>query len=163
MPDNSVSRQLSRISRDFEILARLLRFNNLRIKRLNQDLSSNTGKDKSARKGKPKQDKFKHLDIVYLTEREYEMLFAQFGAGGCKERIARLNDYIMSKGVKYKSHYHTILNWSRRDPMPITPPVPEKSPSLCREEGCEKLGIIGQGGRMWCREHDPDKIADISF
>jgi len=29
--------------------------------------------------------------------------------------ITKLNNYIGSKGKKYKSHYHTILNWSRRD------------------------------------------------
>jgi hypothetical protein len=35
-----------------------------------------------------------------------------------KEKIERLNNYIGSSGKKYKSHYHTILNWSRNDPPP---------------------------------------------
>ena len=33
-----------------------------------------------------------------------------------------------------------------------------KSPNLCRFDGCNKLGIIGQGGKMYCRKHDPEAI-----
>ena len=29
--------------------------------------------------------------------------------------IEKLSSYIASKGKKYKSHYATILNWSRKD------------------------------------------------
>ena len=35
---------------------------------------------------------------------------------------------------------------------------PKKSPSLCRFDGCDKLGIIGQGGKMYCRRHDPEAM-----
>jgi hypothetical protein len=28
-----------------------------------------------------------------------------------KDIISRMNDYVGSKGDKYKSHYHTILSW----------------------------------------------------
>ena len=34
----------------------------------------------------------------------------------------------------------------------------KKSPNLCRFDGCNKLGIIGQGGKMYCRKHDPEAI-----
>jgi len=35
---------------------------------------------------------------------------------------------------------------------------PKKSLGLCRSDGCNKLGIIGQGGKMYCRKHDPEAI-----
>jgi hypothetical protein len=61
----------------------------------------------------PKKDKF--LDFILLFEYEYDKLVEDFGEHKTKEYIQRLNDYIGSKGVKYKSHYHTILNWRRKD------------------------------------------------
>jgi len=33
-----------------------------------------------------------------------------------------LDNYIGSKGKKYKSHYHTILNWYRRDQIQSSKP-----------------------------------------
>ena len=36
--------------------------------------------------------------------------------------------------------------------------TPSKSRALCVESGCEKLGIIGSGKRMYCREHDPEAM-----
>jgi len=63
------------------------------------------------------------LDFVRLSEAEYAKLVEQFSETGVKERIARLNDYIGSKGVKYKSHYYTILTWARKDE-----PIKSKQP-----------------------------------
>lgn len=37
-------------------------------------------------------------------------------------------------------------------------PTPSKSSALCVVPGCDKLGIVGQGGRMFCRKHDPEKM-----
>ena len=59
--------------------------------------------------------KNRFLDFVLLTPKEHELLVAVFGEAGTKERIENLNSYLGSKGDKYKSHYHTILNWERRD------------------------------------------------
>ena len=64
--------------------------------------------------------KVKHLDAVYLTVEEYTQLKEKLGVK-LDEWIRKLNDYINMKGAKYKSHYHTILNWVRRDE-----PKPEK-------------------------------------
>jgi hypothetical protein len=50
-----------------------------------------------------------------LKESEHEKLITSFGDKKTKDLIQRLNDYIMSKGVQYKSHYHTILSWERKD------------------------------------------------
>jgi hypothetical protein len=55
------------------------------------------------------------LEFVYLSEPEYTKLVTEFGDSLTKEYIKRLNDYIGSKGVKYKSHYHTILVWAKKD------------------------------------------------
>lgn len=51
---------------------------------------------------------------VMLTVREYESLLEKCGrqAG---ELIERLSSYMESRGRRYKSHYATLLNWSRRD------------------------------------------------
>lgn len=54
------------------------------------------------------------LSTVYLTKEEHTKLIERFGEEGTKQRIYDLNNGIMSKGYKYKSHYHTILSWDRR-------------------------------------------------
>lgn len=60
--------------------------------------------------------KITHMDCVQLTEEEYQKLVQKMnGTQSVQEYIERLNDYIMSTGKKYKSHYHTILTWRRKD------------------------------------------------
>ena len=56
-----------------------------------------------------------HLEYVYLTQDQHTSLINRFGEKYTTEMIDRLNNYIGSKGVKYKSHYHTILNWAKKD------------------------------------------------
>lgn len=69
--------------------------------------NKNVKNDKNERKKK-------YLDCVLLTDQEYSKLVELFGEDGTKQKIDALNTGIMSKGYKYKSHYHTILNWERR-------------------------------------------------
>lgn len=64
---------------------------------------------------KKDKDKRLFLEFVYLTNDEYQKLLDKFGEPGTKDRIEKLNNYIGSKGNKYKSHYHTILTWANRD------------------------------------------------
>lgn len=59
--------------------------------------------------------KDKYLEYVYLTIEENQKLIDKFGKTETKEYIERLNNYIGSTGKRYKSHYHTILNWSAKD------------------------------------------------
>ena len=59
--------------------------------------------------------KKKFLDFVLLTEEEYQKLIDKFGDVETEEMIEKLNNYIGSKGKKYKSHYFTILNWKRME------------------------------------------------
>lgn len=56
-------------------------------------------------------------DAVLLSKLEYDNLVQKLGVDKTAEYIDKLNNYIMSRGKqrKYKSHYHTILNWSRRE------------------------------------------------
>lgn len=52
---------------------------------------------------------------VKLSEKEHQKLISKFGKETASSMIENLSQYIASKGRKYKSHYATILNWSRRD------------------------------------------------
>lgn len=61
----------------------------------------------------------KFLNFVYLTPDEHQKLTAQLG-GRVSSYLSRLDGYIGQIGeakakTKYKSHYHTILNWHRKD------------------------------------------------
>jgi len=60
---------------------------------------------------KEEQPKIKYLEFVLLTRVEYDTLIEWYGTKNVLNIIQRLNDYIGSKWEKYKSHYHTILNW----------------------------------------------------
>ena len=61
----------------------------------------------------PSVEKRKFLDFVYLTQDEYTILIKEYGDKHIKNVMVRLNDYIGSKGDKYKSHYYVILTWLR--------------------------------------------------
>lgn len=80
--------------------------------------STNTNINNNINNNKPKKKeikKNKYLDYVLFAEEEYEKLLERFGKEDLDDRIEKLNHYIGSKGVRYKSHYHTILSWSKKD------------------------------------------------
>ena len=54
-------------------------------------------------------------DFVRLKDSDFWKLVNKLGLEKTQEMIEALNNGIGSKGYKYKSHYHTILNWVRRD------------------------------------------------
>ncbi|MFA5350253.1 MAG: hypothetical protein WC357_02845 [Candidatus Omnitrophota bacterium] len=62
-----------------------------------------------------KKDKKLFLEFVYLSEEENKKLLDKFGEAETAVKIEKLNNYIGSKGARYRSHYHTILNWANRD------------------------------------------------
>jgi len=71
-----------------------------------------------------KEQMTKFRDHVFLTDNEYKNLLNQLGKEKTEDYIIRLNDYIHQIGVqkakaKYKSHYHVILNWHRREQAEI--------------------------------------------
>ena len=61
-----------------------------------------------------REEKNKYSECVLLTEKQYENLISMFGEHKAKEKIQELNDGIQAYGYKYKSHYHTILSWYRK-------------------------------------------------
>ena len=73
-------------------------------------------KSKSLNKNKDKtiSNKFGEFNNVILTDEEKAKIDEQ----GLTEYIDRLSSYLAQTGKKYKSHYATILNWSRRDAKP---------------------------------------------
>jgi hypothetical protein len=68
----------------------------------------NNIKEKEIYKEKEKYGEFKN---VLLTDEEYHKL----EQANLLPYIEKLSSYIASKGKKYKSHYATILTWSRGD------------------------------------------------
>ena len=48
---------------------------------------------------------------IVLTEEEYQKLMAQHSKAFVDKCIEILNNYKLSSGKRYKSDYHTILNW----------------------------------------------------
>ena len=52
---------------------------------------------------------------VKLSKDEHNKLEEKLGSSIRDDFIDRLNDYLCQKGKQYKSHYHTILSWARKD------------------------------------------------
>jgi len=78
--------------------------------RIKEEKEENKSSDSPQKDGKKK-----FLDFVYLTSEEFQKLVEKFGEGQTRIWIEKLNNYLGSKGKKYKSHYHTILNWERME------------------------------------------------
>jgi hypothetical protein len=70
--------------------------------------NENENKDKT-------KDKVLHLDVVLLTDIEYQKLITKYGKQSTEKAIEILNNAIMSKGYKYKSHYHTLIGWPMKE------------------------------------------------
>jgi len=101
---------------DLEAIVRQLLGNHyLMIKDMDMDKDMDKDKDNS---NTSNIYKTLFLDFVYLKAEEYQKLIDKLGRGRTEEYIEKLNNYIGSKGKRYKSHYHTILNWTGKDKVP---------------------------------------------
>lgn len=78
------------------------------VGQLNTNKQSTKNKKEKIIKEKDAYGEFKN---VLLTKEEYEKIKEK----ELEQYIERLSVYIESKGIKYRSHYATILNWSRKD------------------------------------------------
>lgn len=59
-----------------------------------------------------KEKKKKYLDSIELSDTEYEKLKEKFGTTeNLNKGLEILSNYILSKGAKYKSHYHVMIGW----------------------------------------------------
>ncbi len=54
-------------------------------------------------------------EFVLLTGDQYQKLITKFGKKLIDEYIDKLNLYIGTKGRKYKSHYHVIQSWLKKE------------------------------------------------
>lgn len=72
-------------------------------------------------------------EFVWLEEVEYEKLVDRLGEPATLDYIDRLNNYIGSSGKRYKSHYHTILTWVRKDEAKT--PEPKRKLDIYIPEG----------------------------
>lgn len=64
---------------------------------------------------KRQRQKERFLNHVFLTQQEYGLLEKDFGEIVTNKKIEDLDDYIGSTGKRYKSHYHTLRAWLRKD------------------------------------------------
>lgn len=107
---------------------------------------ANDGKDGLPQK---QEKKNKYLEFVYLSLEEFKKLEERFGKEITEQMIERLNNYIGSKGKKYRSHYHTILSWRTKDEKEKKEQKPAEKPDYAN---LKKAKIIlekrGKGGLM---------------
>lgn len=90
-------------------------------------------KEKEKEKEEEKQLKQKHKDFVYLSENELIKLQMKF-PDTLDGLIDDLNNYIGSKGRKYKSHYHVILAWGKKERATTKPPRRKLDEALIARE-----------------------------
>jgi len=77
------------------------------------DTSTNTSTNKIIKKENIKEKKLKFWDFVLLTQNEHTKLLADLWEKILEQTVENLNNYIWSRGKKYKSHYHTIRAWNK--------------------------------------------------
>ena len=103
--------------------------------------------------------KHTYLDCVSLTKSQYDSLTTLYGDNGAQERIQNLNEYLMSKGKKYKSHYHTILMWERKN-KPLIFTKPKRCCALCTTEFNERETTYDYEGKKICGKCDMKKTKE---
>lgn len=74
---------------------------------------------KLSKVSKEKKDKECHLQYVFLLPEEYERLIEDYGQTVVDSKIEDLNNYIGSKGKKYKDHNLTLRAWLKKDGVKI--------------------------------------------
>lgn len=96
-------------------------------------------------------NKITHLEFVFLKAEEFESLKNEYGVANADAYIARLNAYVGSSGKKYKSHYHTILNWMVKDNLQkmVKRHPPDPTCLNCRGEGY--VYAPGSGKNVPCK------------
>jgi hypothetical protein len=62
-----------------------------------------------------KKNQYGEFNKVLLSNEEFEKLTERLGENNRDIFITKLDGYIESTGKKYKSHYATILNWTRKE------------------------------------------------
>jgi len=95
---------------------RLIKVNNYEQYQAGEQVSEHQMINKRTQTRRIKKNKKNtYMDFVLLTIGEQTKLDELYGHETVNEYIGRLSEYIGSTGKKYKSHYHTILSWIRKD------------------------------------------------
>ncbi len=118
------------------------------------------------RQNRAEEEKDKYMDFVFLSKDEHQKLTDKFGEQPLLEKIASLNDYIGSSGKRYKSHYFTILAWSRKDGAGRTKvklfPIAGRT---CSIQDCKLPAVYkdtsGNYDNYKCTEHLPEKVKEL--
>lgn len=94
-----------------------------------------------------KKKSYGEFNKVLLTDEEY----AKLEKSNLLPYIDKLDSYIASKGKRYKSHYATILNWSRNNKIESIPKWFDKEISInetSKEEQEELENILKEFGEI---------------
>lgn len=117
---------------------------------------------------KEKVSKNKYKEYVLLTNEEYLKLSGKIGAEQLESLIDDLNNYIGSTGRKYKSHYHTLLNWAKSNYKKTAIKKKTKlfpiSGKTCSRSNCPLPAVYkntkGSYDRYDCSKHMPEKVKE---
>jgi len=69
------------------------------------------------------------FDNLNVSTFELQKLVDRFGETGAYQRLEQLSLQKHAKGYRYKSDYHAVLSWERRE-QKRTPPLPQKAPEM---------------------------------
>ena len=87
---------------------------------------------------------FGEFGNVKLSDVEFEKLVARLGLEDTRTLIEDLSCYMAAKRTKYKSHYATILMWSRMEGKRTMRERARrhKCTAICQEDGCRFEGYL---------------------
>jgi hypothetical protein len=115
------------------------------VSETHQRTDTDTETDKRIKIKKEPIPKIQFLDSVFLTQIEYDKLIGKHGKDKTDRAIEILNNGIMSKGYKYKSHYHTLIGWPMKE---------------VDGNGKGANGIVGGDARPWIRRPGQELSGD---
>ncbi len=115
--------------------------------------TANNKRSGCAKRAKKAKQAYGEFGNVQLSAEELAKLRTKLGdeADGY---IERLSGYMASTGKRYKDHYATILNWSRKDERRETQPKGPEADTYHLAAGAkENHPKLNKFGRPWCSEY----------
>jgi hypothetical protein len=85
---------------------------------IDRDKEQEQDKDQERKESVREKQKAGEEGLVLLSPEERQKLTEKMGGKKAAEYIQKLENYIGSKGKRYRSHYHTILSWWMKDGKP---------------------------------------------
>lgn len=115
--------------------------------------TANSKRSGCAKRAKKAKQSYGEFGNVQLSAEELAKLKTKLG-GEADGYVERLSGYMASTGKRYKDHYATILNWSRKDEgrgnRPKSAEADTYHPAADVKENHPKLNKFG---RPWCSEY----------